>query len=73
MKKITVVLDEETIKKFDALRSNKYLRQRILTPEEDAILLKYWPIKDKRTLAKAMKMAVGTCRRRYKELTEGDR
>jgi hypothetical protein len=42
---------------------------RTFTPEEDAILLKYWPVKCKRDIAKLLHCHENTARRRYKELT----
>jgi hypothetical protein len=46
-------------------------RRGTFTPEIDAAILKYWPIKQKRGLAKALGMAEERVRSRYRQLTEG--
>lgn len=48
-----------------------HLRGRAWTPEEDAALLKYWPIKTQADLARALGVSIGTARDRYKLLTRG--
>ena len=43
----------------------------VVTPEQDAILLKYWPVKRKDDVAAIVGHGRAWCRDRYKELTEG--
>jgi hypothetical protein len=40
------------------------------TPELDAALLKYWPVKNHEQIAKILGMCQGTCKARYRQLTE---
>ena len=40
------------------------------TPQLDALLLKFWPIKNKEAVADAIGYCSYACRKRYKELTE---
>ena len=42
---------------------------KLFTPEIDEAIIKYWPIKQKETLAKALGICVKTIRKRYAELT----
>lgn len=39
------------------------------TPEQDAILLRYWPRKPQEAVAKIIGFGVRKCKARYKELT----
>jgi len=41
------------------------------TSEEDAALLKYWPVKRKPDVAKTLGRGEHQCRERYEELTRG--
>jgi len=40
------------------------------TPELDAALLKYWPVKNHEQIAKILGMCQGTCNARYRQLME---
>lgn len=67
----SVTIDPELEALFDALPESKGgTPGRVFTPEEDALLLKYWPIKNKEQMAKLLQCHPNTARKRYKELTE---
>lgn len=40
--------------------------------EDDAILLKYWSVKKQSDVARIIGYSMNTCRKRYRELTEGE-
>ena len=63
-----VTLDDETVKKFEALPPKKLKIN--WTPEMDALLLKYWKIKNGRDVGRLLGYSETSCRRRYDELTK---
>ena len=66
-----IEIPAEMIDKIDQLTNTRDPHyKRAFTPEEDKILLTYWPIKHKKQLSKLLGMSYNTCSRRFKELTE---
>ena len=63
-----VTIDDETVKKFDALPNRTKLIR--WTPEMDAILLKWWKVKQRRAVAAIFDCSETSCQRRYEELTK---
>ena len=66
MYEIEIDIPQELIDKFEALKGGK----RQWTPLEDALLLKYWPIKVKREVAKLLGVPPSTAGERYAKLKE---
>lgn len=63
-------LSKETIAALDALPPAKCGNPgHQWTKDEDAALLKHWPVKEKMAVAKALGISVNVCRARYRELT----
>ena len=67
---IEVEIDEATLAKFEALPAagigqNGYNWKS----EEDALLLRYWPIKRKMDVSRLLGLNETTCRERYRWLT----
>jgi len=57
---------------FDALpEGGKSNPGKTWTPAEDAILLKYWPVKKHAAVAKQLGVSANTALKRYRELTSG--
>lgn len=66
----SVTIDPELEALFEALPDGGRHYGRHWTPEEDALLLKYWPIKNKVAMAKLLKVNRNTALERYRKLTE---
>ena len=67
---VDIAINPATLARFEALPDNSLgVRRRVWTPEEDAILVKYWPSKNKESVAKALGVDTNTARRHYRELT----
>jgi len=49
-------------------RGNRILYPDMFSKESEAILLRYWPIRDHRAVAKRIGVSATTCLRRYREL-----
>jgi DNA-directed RNA polymerase specialized sigma24 family protein len=67
----TFKISKEMQAKIDALRDSGKTPVKTFTEEQDAIILKYYTIKNKQELAKVLGVCVGTMRSRYKELSNG--
>ena len=67
MKERIIEIDESLIAQFEALPGAA--PQKEFTPEKDALLLKYWPIKNHAEVAKLMGYSTNTCLKRYRELS----
>jgi DNA-directed RNA polymerase specialized sigma24 family protein len=67
----TFKISKEMQAKIDALRDSGKTPVKTFTEEQDAIILKYYTIKNKQELAKVLGECVGTMRSRYKELSNG--
>ena len=67
---IEIEIDEEMLAKFEALPEGGIGRNGYnWTAEEDALLLRYWPIKRKMNVARLLGPNETTCRERYRWLT----
>lgn len=55
---------------FDSLPDAKTSRKYRFTKEQDAALLKYWPMKKHEDVAQLLGVATQTALRRYRELTK---
>ena len=69
---IDIPLSAEMQAKFETLPDVRWLGQRDFTAEEDAVLLRYWPVKVKAQVAKMLGRSDRVCRDRFIELTRGD-
>lgn len=54
---------------LEALPDNPRSRSRLFTPEEDALILKYWERKPKRQVAAVLGISENTIRKRWETLT----
>ena len=61
-------IDPARIKSFEQLPARSRYSGIEWTKEQDALLLKYWPIKDKQAVARALGVGVKTVRKRYRQL-----
>ena len=66
MREINVEIPQELIDKFDVLPDKK----KEWTDEEDALLLKYWPIKIHSAVARLLGRPRSTTGDRYEYLTQ---
>lgn len=66
-----VTIPPDIIAQLEAIPAGHPSRRWSSTPEQDAILLRYWPTKDKKNVAKILGVAESTARNRYRELTNG--
>ena len=67
-----IEIPEEFLKRLEAIEDTTHnTRGRKYEPWEDAAILKYWPIKNKKELAKEFGVTDDTLRKRYKELING--
>ena len=66
----TVTISDEMRALLDQVKDSMFNEKRF-TPEIDAAIIEYWPVKNKEGLAKALGFGVGQIRKRYKELTDG--
>lgn len=68
----TVEIPAEWLDQLEALEPTKPGNPGIIwTPEMDAVLLKYWPVKRQPDVAEILGVCVGVCRNRYRYLTGG--
>ena len=65
--KIIVEIDQDIIDRFEALEEPKQVTGW-WTPEREALLMKYWPIKRHAEVAKLLGKSDTTCRRKYEQL-----
>jgi len=65
---IIVEIDEETIAQFEALPAAR-AHSIMWTAQQDALLLKYWPIKRHTEVARLIGACQDSCRKRYGQLT----
>ncbi len=71
MRHVEVELPQDLIDKMESLpKAGRGVQAYEFTPEQDAALLKYWPIKRHRDVAKALDISEATAIRRYRQLTE---
>lgn len=69
---VKVNIDPATLERLEALEdAQSGARRHQWTDEEDAILLRYWPVKRKEEVAAILGYGQEMCRRRYRELTSG--
>lgn len=66
-----VEISAEMKARLDSLTDSP-TQEKKFKPEVDAILLEYWPKKNKTELAKMLGFSDTTLRKRYRELTNGD-
>ena len=67
-----IVISDELLEKLEALSDARPgAKPLVWSPEQDAVLLKYWMVKRKVDVAKIVGYHTGPCRERYKFLTEG--
>lgn len=65
-----VKLDKSVLDAFDALPdSQPGQRAHAWTAEEDAVLVRFWPVKRKADVARLLGVAPGTARERFNFLT----
>lgn len=65
----TIEIDPDILTAFDGLPGRSPYAGIEWTREKDSLLLKYWPIKDQRAVARALGVSLKPARRRYRELT----
>jgi hypothetical protein len=68
--KVEITIPEDLQERLDALPNKANPVWRVWTPEMDAALLKYWPIKRHIDVAKALNISAGIALKRYRELME---
>lgn len=67
-----VDIDPATLEQLEALEDRTGgVRGHQWTPEEDAILLAYWPSKRQKDVAAIVGMCSDLCRERYRKITHG--
>jgi len=70
MREVKVEIDEETLKRFEALpQAGQYREGKVWNPQEDALLLRYWPIKRHKEVADLLGVCTNTALKRYRQLT----
>jgi hypothetical protein len=65
----TLEIDPDTFAAFEQLPGRSNYAGTMWTKEMDSLLLKYWPIKDQRAVARALGVSLKPARKRYRELT----
>jgi len=71
MREIKVEIDEGTLRRFQELPDGGGGRTGWQpTPEQDELLLRFWPIKNHDAVARALGVCRGTALKRYRELME---
>lgn len=65
---VAVIISEALQARLDALPEPRKVERKPWTPEEDAALLKYWPIKRHSDVAKALGRCENICRYRLDAL-----
>ena len=69
----TLEIDPDTFAAFDQLPGRSQYAGTLWTKEMDSLLLKYWPIKDQKAVARALGVCLKVARKRYQKLlTEGE-
>jgi hypothetical protein len=68
---VDIAIPEKLREAFESLPDVRWGGPKPFTQEEDAALLKYWPVKVKSHVARVLGRAEGLCRKRYNELVEG--
>lgn len=67
----SVNIPQDLMEKFEALpQGGSSNKGKEWTGEEDALLLRYWPVKNKEAVAKALGVHRNTAFKRYRELLE---
>lgn len=74
---VEVEIPDDIRERLESQASGGHFNTRSWTPQEDAILLKYWPLTyttalTKEAVAKEIGCHYSTCRKRYEELTNGN-
>jgi hypothetical protein len=64
----TIEIDPDTFAAFDGLPGRSKYSGIGWTKEQDSLLLKYWPIKDQKAVARALGVSLKPARKRYREL-----
>jgi len=64
-----IEIDAEMFEKLESLEDTRMNIGFKWTPELEAVLLKYWPVKRKDDVAKIIGTYTQECRRKYRELT----
>ena len=65
-----VLISDEMRAKLDSLSDTYVQKGRKFTEAEDAIILEYYPRKNKNELSEVLGICENSLRRRYKELTK---
>jgi len=66
-------IDPDTFAAFDGLPGRSKYSGIDWTKKQDSLLLKYWPIKDQKAVARALGVCLKVARSRYQKLlTEGE-
>jgi hypothetical protein len=69
----TLEVDPDTFAAFDGLPGRSKYSGIDWTKKQDFLLLKYWPIKDQKAVARALGVCLKAARKRYQKLlTEGE-
>lgn len=67
---VTVEVDADLVKRFEELPPGSDSRVgHQWTDEEDALLLKYWPVKNHQEIARILNVSATTALKRYRKLT----
>lgn len=66
---VAVDIDPRMLEELDALPDSRGVLRHEWTPEQDAVLLKYWTVKRQVDVARVLGMCTNSCRDRYRELT----
>lgn len=64
-------ISKEMLAKIDSLRNSERTPPKSFTKEQDAIILQFYVKKNKEDLAKLIGVSIGTLRKHYLELTDG--
>ena len=69
---VSVEIPEDLLAKLEALPELRYGAPPFdWTKEKDAALLRYWPTRRNREVARVLGCCIDTARNRYRKLTEG--
>ncbi|WP_143305504.1 hypothetical protein [Marispirochaeta aestuarii] len=66
----TLEISEDMMAKIAEIEDTSKFQHKIWSAEEDAILLKYWKVKNKSQLSKVIGVSETTARERYLKLTK---
>jgi len=64
----TLEIDPDTFAAFEQLPRRSKYTGTLWTREMDSLLLKYWPIKDQKAVARALGVSLKPARKRYRKL-----